>query len=60
MNPSLPRSTPEEQGVESRAVLALLDAVVASPELHAMRKREMRRMGNSYSLFGGNSTVPIR
>lgn len=36
MNPSLPRSTPEEQGVESRAVLALLDAVVASPELHSL------------------------
>jgi cysteine synthase A len=32
----------------------------ANPEVHAMRKREIRRMDNSYSLFGGSSTVPIR
>ncbi len=36
MNQSLPRSTSEGQGVESRAVLATLDAIVAIPELHSL------------------------
>ena len=36
MNQSLPRSTPEEQGVDPRAVLATLDVVVANPELHSL------------------------
>ena len=36
VNQSLPRSTPEEQGVDPRAVLATLDAIVANPELHSL------------------------
>ncbi|HEY0118481.1 MAG TPA: serine hydrolase [Cellulomonas sp.] len=36
MNQSLPRSIPEEQGVDPRAVLATLDAIVANPELHSL------------------------
>jgi CubicO group peptidase (beta-lactamase class C family) len=32
----LPRSTPEEQGVEPRALLATVDALVANPELHSV------------------------
>lgn len=33
---SLPRSTPEEQGVDPRAILATVDALVANPELHSI------------------------
>ena len=32
----LPRSTPEEQGVRPRALLRLVDALVAQPELHSI------------------------
>lgn len=33
---SLPRSTPEEQGVDPRALLAAVDEIVANPELHSL------------------------
>lgn len=33
---TLPRSTPERQGVEPRALLAAVDALVANPELHSI------------------------
>lgn len=36
MTRSLPRSTPEAQGVEPPAVLATLDAIAAIPELHSL------------------------
>ncbi len=36
MTPSLPRSTPEQQGVDPRAVLATLEAIAAIPELHSL------------------------
>lgn len=36
MTRSLPRSTPEAQGVEPAALLATLDSLVAMPELHSL------------------------
>ena len=36
MTPSLPRSAPEPQGVDPRAVLATLEAITAVPELHSL------------------------
>jgi CubicO group peptidase (beta-lactamase class C family) len=36
MTPSLPRSAPEPQGVDPRAVLATLEAIAAIPELHSL------------------------
>ena len=36
MTGTLPRSTPEAQGVAPRALLATLDAIVAIPELHSL------------------------
>jgi CubicO group peptidase (beta-lactamase class C family) len=34
--PNLPRSTPEEQGVDPGALLRTVDALVANPELHSV------------------------
>ncbi len=36
MTSSLPRSAPEQQGVDPRAVLAALEAIAAIPELHSL------------------------
>jgi CubicO group peptidase (beta-lactamase class C family) len=36
VTPSFPRSTPEQQGVDPRAVLTTVEAITAIPELHSL------------------------